>query len=736
MDIVDIILNKLNKHHLNETLSHIFTFHNDYSVNLVQIHHKEKRFNAIRISLEEYQDEYLIHLDKECAIFNTMYLPFKTRVDIKFYSTELSNTAKLWYKQISSFILKEKVLPNIEIPIEYCLDSKINFKYESRFYKYIRGDAYFISSSKLGRSLHDLIDEELLSESEVLEICKQVDVCIDIYNRIGFCHGNLVPDNVMIVNLNEKYNFKVDNVIISTNYLAVIIDFRNMYIVKDSVLDIFPHEKYDVRYDFGGRYDYNTFYLSLFSILMKQTSGKYININADITINILNELNTLNSLYDFGFKEIFTLSNISTESNNFEVIKNSGISEGNENHLTTKIRGKEFLDKALKLKLFPKTNILLEEMKMGFDDDNGDDDNNNDDNYLNTSDNTIRDNWMKEKFGDNWIHRIFKSSEIPDRFKNHWTIEKVNYNWVITDEFGNDWIVSSSGLQDAYEYYYGIEKIIYVAGKIRNVTHRKTHLYESIGILKTQVEDDNKRAFPHEYKQVMLKKEIDKLYAELNEETERYNIDVAKILNLYIEIQEKYRDFVILELQVKYSMRGEKDIAIKYNMQLNTINRMSHEMHKVTDQLKFRRLPTMSYMTTFIGLTDEVDRLFPHISRQYSPEEIEEILSKVTAKYDEFNKIIKTTSILKNILSLGLGIYVGKLIVEYAQSKLNMPLEIPVVNVKIREILTNLNKNKTYYDMLPSISSKYNSGNVFFRQYVNNDKIVENNTYYDTFGLF
>ena len=78
---------------------------------------------------------------------------------IKFYIEELSNTAQLWYQNITPFLLSQHVMPNIDIPIEL---SHADLKYDSRFVKYIKNinknhisRIQYVSRPYIGKTLHN-----------------------------------------------------------------------------------------------------------------------------------------------------------------------------------------------------------------------------------------------------------------------------------------------------------------------------------------------------------------------------------------------------------------------------------------------------------------------------------------------------------------------------------------------------------------------------------------------------
>ena len=91
--------------------------------------------------------------------------------------------------------------------------------------------------------------------------------------------------------------------IISCKYLAVPYNFDEMFIIGNSILNSLVNDKYKTKYDSMGRYDYNTFYLSLLYLLMK--IDKYINLKEYLLTTILLPINTINSKYDFKLNEIF-----------------------------------------------------------------------------------------------------------------------------------------------------------------------------------------------------------------------------------------------------------------------------------------------------------------------------------------------------------------------------------------------------------------------------------------------
>ena len=290
----------------------IFNFNTDYSKSIYRLynHSNVPKYGG----LIEYQDEELIYGDKNT--FTAKYLPFSTHVCIKFYSEELSHTVKLWYQDIAPFLLSQRVMPNIDISIEI---GHVNLKYDSRFAKYLNSpdgiypkQIHFMSTPDMGKSLHQLIDAEALSEADIFEVCKQVDAMIDIYTRIGLSHGDLTCDNIRIINLKRIYNCKISEMLIFTNYLAISCNFHNMFIVKNSILHslLEDENRYNIRYDSAGRYNYNTFYLSLLYILDKTI--KYNTLRKYLTSIVLIPLNTINSQYDFKLTTIFNVKEMNS----------------------------------------------------------------------------------------------------------------------------------------------------------------------------------------------------------------------------------------------------------------------------------------------------------------------------------------------------------------------------------------------------------------------------------------
>ena len=78
------------------------------------------------VKLDEYQNEEYNGENE----FIVLYLPCKIpRLMIKFYTETLSYTAQLWYKNITTFLLSQHVMPNIDIPIEI---PHANLKYNSK----------------------------------------------------------------------------------------------------------------------------------------------------------------------------------------------------------------------------------------------------------------------------------------------------------------------------------------------------------------------------------------------------------------------------------------------------------------------------------------------------------------------------------------------------------------------------------------------------------------------------
>ena len=210
----------------------------------------------------------------------------------------------------------------------------------------------------MGRTLHELIDEGLLLEEEIFEICKQIDNSIDIYSRIGLCHGNLTCDNIKIVNLNEIYVYKVEEMVISCKYLAIPWNFNEMFVIKDSILDSLVDDKYKIEYDSMGRYDYNTFYLLLLYLLMD--INKYVNLKEYLLTTILLPINTINSKYNFKLNEIFNTKGLKGLYPETKIPKVSNIicSQKNPNRFNLNLKNiPKSITRALELSKFDKTII-------------------------------------------------------------------------------------------------------------------------------------------------------------------------------------------------------------------------------------------------------------------------------------------------------------------------------------------------------------------------------------------
>ena len=294
----------------------ILRFKNSYSKTLGYL--LSQNDNGLTAGSEKYQDEEFVRENE----FNASILtPYETKVCIKFYDKIMSKTTQLWYQEIAPFLLSKRIMPNIDVAIEI---SQTNLKYESRFAKHLRlsiKNMWYITRPKIGKTLHELIDSESLSEEDIFEICKQVDIVIDVYTRIGFAHGNLTCDTIKILSFGEKYNYKVDDMLVFTDYLAIPCDFDKMFIVKDSILEsILPNkEDYNIRYDSAGRYDYLSFYLSLLYLLLDRSSQtkKYNKLKDYLVYTILAPVNVINSKHNFKLTTLFDVKDLaSTASSN------------------------------------------------------------------------------------------------------------------------------------------------------------------------------------------------------------------------------------------------------------------------------------------------------------------------------------------------------------------------------------------------------------------------------------
>ena len=296
--------------------SSIFGYDNDYSKALKHIYEISSPRNLRPLmntnlggneDLDNYQHEFISTVSilggdtppvKDIKPLNNnikaVYVPLNINISLKFYTTKVSKTCKIWYKCIARWMLTDHILPNLDIPLKIQLDKPISLKYQSRFAK-ILGNAqlnrvYYISKPDMGRSLHALIDEHIVTNADLFEICKQIDISIDVYSKLGFVHGNLTPDNIMVVKFNRPYNYRIGVMSVSSQFLAIPCNFDNMYIVENGFIHrtlasscghIFGN-------DSKGRYDYNTFYFSLFHFI--KNDHKYLSFRDYLSVNNIQSL--------------------------------------------------------------------------------------------------------------------------------------------------------------------------------------------------------------------------------------------------------------------------------------------------------------------------------------------------------------------------------------------------------------------------------------------------------------
>ena len=653
MSVINYVLDKITENRHSQI--NILTFDNNYSRNLSRFYNNHKK--ACK-GFEKYQNEQFIESNEGETIFMATYLPYNTHVNINFYTTELTTVTKLWYEVISLFLLKEKILPNIEIPIECALEFKINLKYESRFLKYVNAPAYFISTSDLGKSLHELIDQEALTEAEIFEICKQIDVSIDVYSRIGLCHGNLIPENVKIVNLNQKYSYKVDNMPIFTNYLAVIVDFRSMFIVKDSILDIDSSNESGAKYDFEGRYDYNTFYLSLYFLLLRNNSSKYTLLKKYIMDNVVSRLEYINSKHDFGLKSLNDVSLQLPEKKQYK------------NHI--KYDNIKIID-LMKKSSFPKTLISI------------------------TNDALI--------LG-------FTDQEIENHEKNVEEIRKIS--------------LIMHGTIDRYtdyekRYFGDINPLLKIINEVDSILR----IVES----KDDVNIENKSA-------KLLKKSQDKylvftsiilsrkeIFSDLGADTREYHSEILSMLDKMQVIFESFK------------LTHEK-LGIPQN--LSVFSDLISEVQQLWENLISKK----KKMSLEEAKEDSEKASLKEVKKYYKKIRLEEAIKcygEVKHLYTTFmdHAKVPTRQLWAiNIIGHGVNFIIVRYITRYITSQLSnflFPKELKLENVffsaitetKIRAILSTLSKNKEYYQMLPTIESKYNPNNELTRLYMNtNDEII------------
>ena len=765
----------------------IFNFDTDYSKSLYLLYNYPliPKYKA----LIEYQNEELVHNDENT--FTAIYLPFATYVSIKFYSEQLSPGIRLWYQDIAPFLLSQRVMPNIDILIEL---GYVNLKYDSRFAKYLGrpNGTYpkqinYISTPEMGKTLHQLIDAELLSEADIFEICKQVDVSVDIYTRIGLSHGNLICDNVKIINLNRIYNYKVDNMLISTNYLAIPSNFHNMFVVKDSILCSLLKDKnqYDIRYDSLGRYDYTTFYLSLLLCLLLNKTKKYDRLKHYIIYMILMPLNIINSKYDFKLTTIFDVKSLEFTTlpvdKSFQEIPLRTLPDNipfiidNIKHRVFNPQEKGFpLSKILALVSFGKTLLSFPAKE----------------NELNMAGNEI-----------NGISDTIKEIN-PNTFKNK-TLSDIISEYRASYEYREQ----DDGREKGE--FYDITTIIEIANVIsmkRSVKLLTEDIREklkntvalAVGLLKICILEASKK-FPENH--------------------DLYDVFNTKIVNLLLKIQLEFEssilsvylidnlnDYLIYLRSIQVLMGSPREI-IGYNvddsnvdeildilwkyfvfLRIKTptaydIKKVSTHRHDLIDIFLhgnvcgiISREKVSSFITTTLHAMKNISRPYEDNLIDFfvinikiylaitalnncniSKDDIENITARLENHLGQIRKLELGKNILTKIIIGSVSIYAGKKLYDYStSSKIPKTFESPNVelnitgtvdmnamNAKICNILTELRKNMEYYNMLPTISSKYDPANIITMEYIHNnneindihDIFVENNTSFDTYGL-
>ena len=336
--VLDFILGKISKisdqKKINDN-NNIIDMNNKYSKMLNYIcdnevlpsSDDEDDENYLYNPLKYYQwEEEVYDINGNGKYVKALFVPMNTEVFVKFYTVpKVSEISILWYNYVARWMLINKILPNLDVPLESKLTGLVSLKYQTRFKKILgqeTSSVYYVSKPDLGKTLHELIDEQLISEAELFEICKQVDISIEVYSKIGFAHGNLTPDNVRVVNLNKTYNFRVGKLLVSTQHLAIPCNFDDGFIITNSVLHkrklTCDQDKYKVKHDSNGRYDYNVFYMSLLYLLTLngEKNYKYANFKNYLIHNNLQPISNLNQTTDFKISKIFDIGKAILESSN------------------------------------------------------------------------------------------------------------------------------------------------------------------------------------------------------------------------------------------------------------------------------------------------------------------------------------------------------------------------------------------------------------------------------------
>ena len=271
--------------------------------------------------LNQYQNEEYISDEFHELKFKALYLPTNKKCTLHFLLNPTKPLGLLWYNQINSWIINNNIVPNVESIIESNLQDKIDLRYQSRFSKHIHQKSmYYYAHENEYKSLHDYLDLELLNNNELVAIMGQVDSYLKILSILGITHKNLTIDTVKLTIIDNPMKYKIyDNTtkkytyIAVEKYLIVFTRFDDMSVSEDSLIfnKYIKCYKHDIPLiyisNYYGLYDYNSFYLSLLIIILK--NEKYTVYRNHLINDYLVPLLTLNKIKDIGIGNIFTIEN-------------------------------------------------------------------------------------------------------------------------------------------------------------------------------------------------------------------------------------------------------------------------------------------------------------------------------------------------------------------------------------------------------------------------------------------
>lgn len=247
--------------------------------------------NTNNLSLYQNQEKIDVNLFKCIQV--------KYDVECYVYFVEITNSTLLWYTKLSKWMIYNHIMPNIEYSLDYSLDKPSAMVYQKRF-GYIDDTLYWYSTQYIGPTLHEFLDMYTENEEVLFEMCKSIDIVLDIWNRLGIVHNSFTIDNVRIKKLDYTYKYTYEDIYVRTRYIPIPINYSQMCIVKDSdIYKAVEPSKYKIVTKKDSNYiDYSTFYLSLLNYLGKTDS--YVKTKEYLYFSFYLPLCLINTKFNFG----------------------------------------------------------------------------------------------------------------------------------------------------------------------------------------------------------------------------------------------------------------------------------------------------------------------------------------------------------------------------------------------------------------------------------------------------